>query len=452
MTERQPGHGQEGFRCRHDWGRLGARAAAERGDIVVIVDTLRFSTAVAAAIDLGAWIYPCATATQAAELQARVGGEIAAWQAAPDRYSLSPRSYARAEPFERIILPSPNGATCIGFGKDAPYLFAGAPVCTSAVAAAVTRLMDDLGLSVTVVSCGERRQQDSGEDEAMRPAIEDYLGAGAILARLPTERSPEAEVCAAAFEASKDQLADLLWECESGRELRAKGLGEDVHFAAEVDRFACVPELWAGEFLRVRTAVSHADLLRVAALMEPFPHPWWVAGGWALDLLAGKPYREHEDIEIGIDRRHQQALQAHLAGFQLFKAAPTVEGKPFDLVPWAPGEQLELPIFQVMVRDHASPPLEFEFFLNEIENGEWRFRRDPAIRHPVETFIVRTPEGIPVIAPEAQLLHKAQRVRPKDRRDFKRVLPLLTPEQTAWLRASIAARIPDHPWLEDLWK
>src|SRR5947209_13417811 len=156
-------------RCRHDWGRLGTRAAAERGDIVVIVDTLRFSTAVAAAIERGAWIYPCATADEAAQLQDRIGGEIAAWQPTSGRFSLSPRSYGSAVPLQRIILPSPNGATCIGYGKDAPYLFAGAPVCASAVAAAVTRLMDDFGLSVTVVSCGERREvggQGAAGDDA----------------------------------------------------------------------------------------------------------------------------------------------------------------------------------------------------------------------------------------------------------------------------------------------
>lgn len=439
---------QERFRSHHDWGRTGARAAAGRGDIVVIVDTLRFSTAVAAAVDRGAWIYPCATAEEAAELQVRIGGEIADWRGAVGRYSLSPCSYAGVQPYERIILPSPNGATCIGYARDAPYLFAGAPVCASSVAAAVSRLMDDLGLSVTVVSCGERRD-DSGETEAMRPAIEDYLGAGAILAGLSGGHSPEAELCVAAFEAGKDRLADLLWECESGRELREKGLGEDVRFAAEIDRVSCVPEFW-GEFLRDRPAVTYADLLAVAALMESFPHPWWIAGGWALDLLAGEPYREHEDLEIGIDRRHQRALRAHCAGGHWLKAAPTVKGKLWDLVPWEPDEWLDLPLFQVMVRGADTGPEEFEFFLNEIEDGAWQFRRDPAIQHPMETFIVRGPEALPAICPEAQLLHKAQRPRPKDRRDFERVLPLLTVEQKVWLRSAIAAGHPEHAWLRDL--
>lgn len=454
MAQCRPDPRPDGRQCNHEWGRAGARDAAARGDIVIIVDTLRFSTAVAAAAERGAWIYPCATPDEAASLRARIGGEIATWRPAPGQFSLSPRSYEAAEPFQRVILPSPNGATCTGLGKEAPYLFAGALVNASVVAATVGRLMDDFGLSATVVSCGERRQgQDvavSGADpelEAMRPAIEDYLGAGAILAGIDCERSPEAELCVAAFEASKHRLSELLWECESGRELREKGFGEDVRFAAELDRLSSVPELWATEFFRHRPARSLADLLAVASLMESFPHPWWIAGGWALDLLAGEPYREHEDIEIGIDRRHQAALQEHLAGRQLFKAAPTVEGKPWDIVPWAAGERLELPLFQVMVRDPGAHPDEFEFFLNEIEDREWRFRRDPSIRRDMETFILRSPQGLPIICPEAQLLHKAQRVRPKDRRDFERVAPLLLAEQKSWLRSAIAFRFPEHPWL-----
>jgi 2-phosphosulfolactate phosphatase len=51
---------QSPYRCRLDWGRHGARAAAERQDILVIVDTLSFSTAVVTAVQRGGLVYPCA--------------------------------------------------------------------------------------------------------------------------------------------------------------------------------------------------------------------------------------------------------------------------------------------------------------------------------------------------------------------------------------------------------
>src|SRR5690242_7600485 len=108
------------------WGRRGAHDAAERGEILVVVDTLRFSTAAATAVHHGALIYPCATDEALyTALALRVGGEVALHHAAaptPTRFSLSPRSFLAVEPGARIVLPSPNGSTCAQYGSLAPAL------------------------------------------------------------------------------------------------------------------------------------------------------------------------------------------------------------------------------------------------------------------------------------------------------------------------------------------
>jgi 2-phosphosulfolactate phosphatase len=67
------------------------------------------------------------------------------------------------------------------------------------------------------------------------------LGAGAILASLRYEQSPEARVCANAFTHSRHDIAALLWECGSGRELREMGFPEDVHHAAQLNTYDAVP-------------------------------------------------------------------------------------------------------------------------------------------------------------------------------------------------------------------
>jgi hypothetical protein len=36
---------------------------------------------------------------------------------------------------------------------------------------------------------------------------------------------------------------------------------------------------------------------RVQAVMAAFQFPWFIAGGWALDLYIGRETREHDDIE-----------------------------------------------------------------------------------------------------------------------------------------------------------
>ena len=94
------------------------------------------------------------------------------------------------------------------------------------------------------LACGERWRQPN-EDGELRFAIEDYLGAGAILSGLPAglSRSPEALLCQGAFLAVRDDLRSVLWESGSGRELRAVGLAEDVEHSARLNAYEAVPAM-----------------------------------------------------------------------------------------------------------------------------------------------------------------------------------------------------------------
>jgi 2-phosphosulfolactate phosphatase len=241
---------QSPYRCRLDWGRHGAGAAAERQDILVIVDTLSFSTAVVAAVQRGGLVYPCAEDEAPSALAQRIGGEVAVRRKdvpARGRFSLSPLTYLHLAPGTRIVLASPNGATCSRYARAVPCLFVGALVNAEAVATVVSHLLDTTDHCVTILACGERWQPPSA-DGALRIALEDYLGAGAILASLRHEQSPEARVCAGAFTHSQHDIAALLWECGSGRELRAMGFPEDVRHAAQLNSYNAVPVM-RGEYL-----------------------------------------------------------------------------------------------------------------------------------------------------------------------------------------------------------
>lgn len=79
----------------------------------------------------------------------------------------------------------------------------------------------------------------------MRPALEDLLGAGAILASLAVELTPEAK---AAFEATQRQLDYLVTGSVSGQELVERGLDGDVEMAAQLDVSPAVPILRDGAF------------------------------------------------------------------------------------------------------------------------------------------------------------------------------------------------------------
>lgn len=237
---------QSGYRCRLEWGARGARVAAERGDILVIVDVLRFSTTVATAIQHGAAVYPCLATEVVAEV-ARESGAVAAARgdAPPGSLSLSPLDCQHVELGTRIALASLNGATCSRCANVAPYLFVAALVNRSAVAAAVNQLLRTSDLSVTVVACGEQ-WPSAGDEGRLRFAIEDYLGAGAILAALEETKSPEARVGEAAFQGTAHRLDRMLRECASGRELFQRGRGEDVDHAARLDIYQAVPMMRDG--------------------------------------------------------------------------------------------------------------------------------------------------------------------------------------------------------------
>ena len=238
---------QAGYRCRLEWGRRGARVAAERGDILVVVDVLSFSSAAVTAVQGGGIVYPCAWTDDPTALAATLGAEAAVSRHhVPERgrFSLSPPTFLTIEAGTRVVLASPNGATCSRFGRAVPHLLVGALLNATAVAEAVARLLADTDLGVTVLACGERWREQN-EDGELRFAIEDYLGAGAILAGLPSSlsRSPEALVCEGAFRAAHADLAAIVSESGSGRELIAAGYPGDVEHAARLDVYDAVPTM-----------------------------------------------------------------------------------------------------------------------------------------------------------------------------------------------------------------
>jgi 2-phosphosulfolactate phosphatase len=246
---------QHGYRCRLDWGRDGTRRAAIRGDILVVVDVLSFSSAVVTAVQHGGSIIPCSKSEDAVAIASREKGEAAVHRTeVPQngRFSLSPLTYVTMESGTSVVLPSPNGATCSIHAASTPYLFIGSLLNSAAVADTVTVLLETSDLSVTVIACGERWEEVEDEGEQLRFAIEDYLGAGAVLAGLPLSKSPEAELCEMAFKAAGQRIPELLNESGSGRELVAKGFGGDVEHAARCNLYDVVPVMDAGRFVRLQ--------------------------------------------------------------------------------------------------------------------------------------------------------------------------------------------------------
>lgn len=231
----RPEHRQRDHRVRLEWGAAGALLLAAECAAVVVVDVLSFGTAVDVAVGRGAAVLPQRYDDPAAALREAVErGAVPAGDRHGPGPSLRPSSLTRLEPGTRIALPSPNGVTlCTLAAGGRARVVAGCLRNASAVGA----FLRDVDGPVGVVPAGER-----WPDGTLRVAVEDLLGAGAIVAGLD-DRSPEADAAAAL---SASDLRATLGTLASGRELLADGFGADVDPAAELDASDAVPVLRDG--------------------------------------------------------------------------------------------------------------------------------------------------------------------------------------------------------------
>lgn len=93
---------------------------------------------------------------------------------------------------------------------------------------------------------------------------------------------------------------------------------------------------------------------------------------------------------------------------------------------------------------------ERQFFLNDAEGGVWTSRRDPRITLHVRELAQRSASGIPVVAPQVQLLYKARHAGRKDEHDFALVVPRISRARRAWLRDALELVHPGHRWIQAL--
>ena len=199
-------------------------------------------------------------------------------------------------------------------------------------------------------------------------------------------------------------------------------------------------------------ASSVANVLDAARAMTRLGRPWFISGGWAIDLHVGRITRAHHDVDVEVLRQDQLRLQETLAGWRLDKIIPHPQGlmNQGTLAPWAPGERLELPVHQVDVRRTGDEAVAFQLMLGESSGDRWIYRRNPAVTHPLASLGFHSLWGLPYLAPEIVLLFKAKLMRPHDRADFVAALPAMSADARAWLRDALVRCHPGHEWIDAL--
>lgn len=206
-----PGHplDQSSYQVRFEWGVDGLARLAP-ADVTVVVDVLRFSSAVIQEVERGGTVPMDASA-----------------------HAVSRGGAAIAE--------AANGLVLVGGLRNA-----------AAVARAILAEQERRGArtSVAVIAAGELASREPGAP--LRFAVEDLLGAGAVIDALADlgldHSSPEAAVAGEGFRSLRGAAKHLLTASGSGREFEAAGLRDEVLAAAAVDAASVVPVLRDGVF------------------------------------------------------------------------------------------------------------------------------------------------------------------------------------------------------------
>ena len=226
-----------------EWGAEGARKFEASVGAMVVVDVLSFSTCVDIAAVRGAVVYPFGFHDRRAAIEAakELGAEVAGPRGSDDYpYNLSPTSLLSITKGTRLVLPSPNGSAISVAARSVPVL-TGCLRNARAVAGRVAQLAQ--GRPIAVIPAGER-----WPDGGLRPAVEDLIGAGAIIDELGLPCTPEAEIARQAFCGARSNLAHLLRTCVSGTELIDRGFPQDVELALDWNASAAAPLLIDGAY------------------------------------------------------------------------------------------------------------------------------------------------------------------------------------------------------------
>jgi 2-phosphosulfolactate phosphatase len=219
------------------------------GRAVVVFDVLRATTTMTAALAAGVReirVFPSVEAARSAAggQAGLLCGEEKCLLPAGFDLGNSPGAFEAAlHKDKRLFMCTTNGTRAILAAREASRLLVGALVNARAVA----RRLDELGLDVTLLCAGTNGQI----------AMEDVLGAGAVLAELNTgEVSDTGRMARRLFEAAGREaggMVSALRDSAGGRNVIAAGLGGDIEFAARVNAFEVVGEVKEGP-LRVELA------------------------------------------------------------------------------------------------------------------------------------------------------------------------------------------------------
>ena len=239
-----------------DWNVNGLKYALSNHNIVILVDTLRFSSTVVTAVANDFTIFPVSSDNQGLELSQKFKAHFSGYageqgQSNNLKFSLSPLSFIKNknEKNKSVVLFSTNGATLCQLTQFQDIVLIGSFLNAQSVAQMAMKISKSYNNNITIVACGEERPiVNNGvitfsKDTERVFAIEDYLAAGAILSFMDITKTPDAQVCQTAFVGNQGKIKTLLSKSISGQYLTQKGDMGDIDQAAKLNLYFVVPQV-----------------------------------------------------------------------------------------------------------------------------------------------------------------------------------------------------------------
>ncbi len=222
---------------------LGLTAGDLAGRGVVVIDVLRATTSIVTALASGARaVVPAATSEEAVKMTANLerdgfvlAGErkylpIPGFPLGNSPIDMTPEQVGG----KTVYLATTNGTPALVAAQGADVVLVGAAINFAAVAERARALFVERN-DLAIICAGHEKQF----------ALEDAYVAGRLVRdvkkRLRRVDLNDGASTAMSLTQRYKGWQDALATCEAGRTLHALGLGEDVRFSAQVDRFANVP-------------------------------------------------------------------------------------------------------------------------------------------------------------------------------------------------------------------
>ncbi len=127
-------------------------------------------------------------------------------------------------------------------------------------------------------------------------------------------------------------------------------------------------------------------VLAVRSLLSALTVPYWIAGGWAIDLAVGRVTRDHADVDIMLLERDEHALRTDLTQVDV-----QLIGRDGQSGPWPAGRRLLVgpglgprrPIgADRLVLHSKNLPLPAEVLLVSAVGASWVYYRGRTLHQP----------------------------------------------------------------------